>query len=46
MPDRAWLLQANPDRYDIDHALEATGTIDWHLPQHASEVAAGDLAFV
>ena len=39
---RAWFLQANPKRYDIDAALDALDSIWWRIPQYTSEVAVGD----
>ncbi len=46
VPERAWLLQANPDRYDIDSALKSIDTIHWRLPQYSSDVNAGDIALI
>lgn len=38
----AWILQANPDRYDIEAAMKALPVIHWRVPQHTSEIHPGD----
>ena len=38
----AWVLQANPDRYDIEAAMKALTVIHWGVPQHTSEIHPGD----
>lgn len=38
----AWMFQSNPDRYDIDAALEALDEIRWRVPQHTAEISVGD----
>lgn len=39
---RAWILQCNPDRYDIEGALESLDLIRWRVPQRTSEIMPGD----
>lgn len=39
---RHWIFQANPQAYDIDAALREIDQIWWRVPQHTSEVQAGD----
>jgi hypothetical protein len=39
---RAWIFQANPDRFDLEGALAALDTIRWRVPQRASEIVPGD----
>ncbi len=41
---RVWLLQANPERYDIDGALGALDRINWRVPQHTAEIDVDDIA--
>lgn len=39
---RAWMFQANPDRFDIDGALSSLDTMRWRVPQYTSEIRPGD----
>jgi len=39
---QAWILQCNPDRYDIEGALEHLNTIRWRVPQRTGEIMPGD----
>lgn len=39
---KAWILQSNPDRHDIDAALQALEEIHWRVPQHTAEISPGD----
>lgn len=43
---RAWVLQANPERFDIDAALEALDRIWWRVPQHTGDIHTGDVAIL
>ncbi|MFA9431460.1 EVE domain-containing protein [Egicoccus sp. AB-alg2] len=43
---RAWIFQANPDRFDIDGALAVLDRIRWRVPQHAGAVRVGDSGLV
>jgi hypothetical protein len=38
---RAWIFQANPERYNIDGALDARDTIAWRVPQYTGEIRPG-----
>ena len=38
----SWIFQANPDRFDIDQALERLEVIHWRVPQYANEIIPGD----
>jgi hypothetical protein len=38
----AWILQANPDRYDVESAMQTLPVIHWRVPQHTSEIHPGD----
>jgi predicted RNA-binding protein with PUA-like domain len=38
----SWIFQANPERFDIDRALESLEVIHWRVPQYASEIIPGD----
>lgn len=40
--DGMWILQANPDRFEIDRALRELEVIDWRVPQYAAEIQRGD----
>ena len=42
-----FLLQANPDLYNLDAALRLhRGTLDWSLNQHAAKVTPGDTVYL
>ncbi|MFT4704654.1 MAG: hypothetical protein ACI81R_002361, partial [Bradymonadia bacterium] len=42
-----WILQANPDYYNLDAALRLLdGPLDWTLNQHANRVSEGDVVFL
>jgi hypothetical protein len=43
---RVWILQANPELFDIDAALRELPRLEWRTPQHTSEVRAGDIAVI
>ncbi len=38
----AWVLQSNPEKYDIDAALQALDEIRWRVPQHTAGIGVGD----
>lgn len=38
----AWILQCNPDRYDIEGALKHLEVIRWRVPQRTSEIMPDD----
>jgi hypothetical protein len=38
----AWIFQANPERYNIDAAVQALDEIRWRVPQHTAEISPGD----
>lgn len=40
---QAWFLQANPEVYDIDGALQHVSLIGWRIPQYTGQVAFGDI---
>jgi len=39
---RTWIFQSNPDRYDIDRALEELDEIQWRVPQYTYHIHPGD----
>jgi hypothetical protein len=39
---RCWILQTNPDIFDIDGALEQLSKIWWRVPQYTGEISRGD----
>jgi len=43
---RAWLFQANPNRYRIHESLEAEREEFWNLNQHVADVHAGDRVLI
>ncbi|MHB1445739.1 MAG: EVE domain-containing protein [Acidimicrobiales bacterium] len=43
---RVWILQANPNQYDIDTALTVLSQIAWRVPQHTGEIHSGDIALL
>jgi hypothetical protein len=44
--NKAWFFQANPKMFDIDAALAQLEEIVWRVPQHTSEIQAGDVAIL
>ena len=42
----AWIFQGNPRHYDLDRALQSLDAIWWRTPQHAPEIAIGDIAVI
>lgn len=43
---RAWIFQANPNRYRIEESLQTEGEELWNLNQHAAEVGVGDRVLI
>ncbi len=43
---RAWLFQANPNRYRIHESLEAEREEFWNLNQHVGDVHVGDRVLI
>jgi hypothetical protein len=44
---QTWLLQCNPDRFDIDAFLRTQPVeTNWLLRQHGDEIAPGDQVFI
>jgi hypothetical protein len=43
---RTWILQANPNLYDIDGALQARPVIYWRVPQYTDQLKPGDRALI
>jgi len=43
---RTWILQANPNLYDIDAALQTRPVIYWRVPQYTNELKPGDRALI
>ncbi|MBX7132283.1 MAG: EVE domain-containing protein [Fimbriimonadaceae bacterium] len=41
-----WLFQANPDRYDIDRAINELKRLTWTTRQHTSRIRAGHRVFL
>jgi hypothetical protein len=44
--DRAWILQGNPQRFDINDYLSRYEFIYWSAPRHRSEMQVGDLCMI
>src|SRR4051812_10761139 len=42
----AWFLQAKPELYDVDGALQALREISWRIRQHRKKVKANDIAVI
>lgn len=42
----AWIFQSNPDRYDIDTALDVLDVIHWRVPQYTHRIRPGDDALI
>lgn len=38
----AWIFQSNPERYDIEAALDALDVIHWRAPQYTHRIRPGD----
>jgi MoxR-like ATPase len=43
---KAWIFQANADRYDVQAALKTLRQMHWLVQQHKSEIHAGDRVFL
>lgn len=43
---RAWIFQANPDKYAILQTLSTERVERWNLRQHAKDVRAGDRVYI
>lgn len=43
---QVWFLQANPNQYDIDKALQELDRIWWRVPQYPSEIHSGDIVLI
>jgi hypothetical protein len=43
---RHWILQGNPDLYDLDGALAELDEISWRVHQHTAEIRRGDLVLI
>ena len=42
-----WILQANPDHYNLDGRLQLKGpALFWTIRQHAANVTEGDIAWI
>jgi predicted RNA-binding protein with PUA-like domain len=46
MNEKHWLLQVNPETYDIDEALGQLKEIWLRFPQHTAEVQVGDVVII
>lgn len=44
--EQQWIFQANPQRYDIDAALQKLSEIAWRVPQFTGELQAGDVVAI
>lgn len=42
----AWVLQANPEYYDIDGAIRSLQQIWWRTPQYAPDIQVGDAVVI
>lgn len=41
-----WIIQANPDRYDVDSYLSQHAFIYWSAKQHAKKISVGDKVYL
>jgi hypothetical protein len=41
---RGWVFQGNPERYDLEGALQQLDSIRWRVPQRTGEILPGDVA--
>lgn len=41
-----WILQANPDHFDIAAALDSLSEMAWRTPQYAASIAPGDVVVI
>jgi hypothetical protein len=45
-PPRWWLFQCNPDKYDLDRALQEMTRTSWRMTRYADDIAVGDRLFL
>jgi len=45
-PASAWIFQASPSLYDIDHAVSEASEIPWVVRQHKVDVKPGDVVYL
>ena len=43
---KAWVFQANPERYNIKEAINHMHKIDWRVNQYSNEMSAGDIVYI
>ncbi len=40
-----WVLQANPERYDLSENAIPDATVDWHIARHYRQMKVGDIVY-